>query len=240
VARGFAISGAVSDDEAAALARAAEESGYTSIWLTIVATTDPVDRLKAALTATRELTVGLGVVPVDRFDGLAFGELPRRAVVGFGAGVPVPGSLTRLRDEVEAFKVAHPMTRVAIAGYGPRVLALAREVADCVVLNWMTPERLGWALSRVEPRPVFVYVASAIGTVGAVAIDRALADMRRYPYHARHQKAMGATQLVGAAPAAPTEVSALLARYEPATPVVNPVGASTSEERLRTLRFFAP
>jgi hypothetical protein len=104
----------------------------------------------------------------------------------------------------------------------------------------MTPQRLRWALALVAPRPVSVYVASAIGPGGAEAIDRALADMRRLAYHARHQEAMGATDLVGAAPAAQIEVRALLARYEPATPVVNPVAATTAEERLRVLRFFAP
>jgi hypothetical protein len=244
VPRGFVISGAVSDDEAAMLSRAAEDNAYESVWLTCTATTDPAGRLRAALANTSAVTVGLGVVPVDRFGGArlgaSIGQLPERAVVGFGAGVPAPGSLRRLQHEVEDFRRTLPGARVAIAGYGPRVLAMAQECADCVVLNWMTPRRLRWALSLVDPRPVWIYVASAIGSGGAEAIDRALADMRRFPYHARHQEAMAATRLVGAAPNTRAEVPGLLSRYLPATPVVSPIAASTIEERLRILQFFAP
>src|SRR5438876_5809476 len=90
-----------------------------------------------------------------------------RLILGLGTGPPGPGALDRLRGYLEAVRTAlaglpftapdppqetleltvvpDPAPPIWIAALGERAFALAGEVADGVLLNWCTPERVGRA-----------------------------------------------------------------------------------------------
>jgi alkanesulfonate monooxygenase SsuD/methylene tetrahydromethanopterin reductase-like flavin-dependent oxidoreductase (luciferase family) len=257
--RGYVISGALGAREIGALAAAAEEAGYTSVWLTVPGTaTDPAQLLRSALESTDRVGVGLGVVPLDRFPATALAESLAafeydlaRLIVGLGAGRRRANGAARfMLAEAQALKEAHPGLEVAVGSYGPHVLRVAGAVADALVLNWMTPARLRWAMDqaaagaaaagRASPSRVYLFVSSAVGPGAASTIHAALARFREFDYHRRHQEAMAATEVVGAAVESSSDVEVALARYEGATPVVNPVGAERHSERLWILSTFAP
>src|SRR4029453_13690302 len=65
-------------------------------------------------------------------------KLPLQRLL-LGVGSPNPKSLQRVRDGVAALRQAL-QTRIAVAALGPKMCQLAGEVADGVLLNWVTPE----------------------------------------------------------------------------------------------------
>lgn len=256
--RGFVVSGGLSLQEIARTAAQAEVHGYSTFWITVLAgQTDPVAALSAALSATDAIEVGLGLVPLSAFGGAETGRAvagltlgSRRIVVGLGVGSCPRRACEFWAQEAAAFKRAAPLVPIAVGSYGPRVLRAGGRLADTVLLNWMTPERIQWAVARVDagaraanrppPRPVYVYVAAAVGADGAARIEAALNSMTRYPYHRRHQEAMRASEPVGVVARNRSEAAAGLSRYAGAVPVVNAVVDSDAAGRLEVLRRFAP
>ena len=84
-----------------------------------------------------------------------------RLVLGIGTGPAVPGALDRLRELVatlrrlfagEGVEIEGRVSRLSlvpedpvpiwISALGPRAMRLAGEIADGVLLNWCTPERV--------------------------------------------------------------------------------------------------
>jgi len=225
----------------AGLAAAAEAGGYTSFWITVLAgRTEPAAVLGAALGATERIEVGLGLVPLDSFPGAVVGRelavLPGvgRATVALGVGRREAGAAALWRAEAEAFRAAAPGVRIAVGGYGPRVLAAGGACAEAVLVNWMTPERGRWALERVgegaaaagraAPRRLFHYVPTALGAGAAARLDAALGTMSASPYHRRHQRAMAAPGPLGLAFGVGEDPGPALAAYAPAEPVLIAVG----------------
>jgi probable F420-dependent oxidoreductase len=116
-----------------------------------------------------------------------------RTIVGDWYGLPFDRPLAQLREAVElirrilagervnfegrfyrarGFRLAVPPpptpVRIHLAALGPRMLELAGEVADGVLLNWIPPEAVPAALARVE--------------AGAKRAGRALADLELAAY----------------------------------------------------------
>lgn len=167
-----------------------------------------------------------------------------RAVLGLGSGSPsgggdAPGPLELIagyvrlvravlagesverddRLDMPEFRLELP-TPIAVpiwvAALGDRMMGLAGEVADGVLLNWCTPERVGAARTLVDQAAtragrdpatvtVAVYVRASLGLEDAVAME-ALKEMTgRYaaiPHYRRQFKAMGLGSEAAAAAAA--------------------------------------
>ncbi len=89
-----------------------------------------------------------------------------------------------------------------VAALGPRAVRLAGEVADGVILNWCTPERVSRARESLvaaavgagrDPGDVTVsvYVRAGAGHDGRDALRAAAAEYASYPSYARQFAAMG-------------------------------------------------
>jgi alkanesulfonate monooxygenase SsuD/methylene tetrahydromethanopterin reductase-like flavin-dependent oxidoreductase (luciferase family) len=157
-----------------------------------------------------------------------------------------------VREGIRALR-ARLLARLYVAALGPRMCRLAGEIADGVLLNWLTPEHAlrsaEWvragaeAAGRPAPR-LAAYVRVAVGP-GSVA--RLEEEGRRYagiPAYADHFARMGVPPGATAV-AAPTEaaVPEALARWERALDdvVVRAITArDTVEETLAVVRAARP
>jgi 5,10-methylenetetrahydromethanopterin reductase len=151
----------------------------------------------SGLAANTSLLLGSGVValPSRRLSLLAMAAATAhertggRLILGLGSGLPGPGSLDRVRAAVaflrDAFagnavdEAGMPFTLnldlgsappIWVAALGDRMVALAGEVADGVLLNWCPPERVHRAAATVadaaaradrDPPEIGVYVRAA-------------------------------------------------------------------------------
>jgi alkanesulfonate monooxygenase SsuD/methylene tetrahydromethanopterin reductase-like flavin-dependent oxidoreductase (luciferase family) len=147
-----------------------------------------------------------------------------RLVLGLGTGPAVRGALDRLRSlvvglqrlfrEGEAtidgrrLRLSLPIPApppLWVAALGPKAMRLAGEVADGVILNWCTPERVAQARSEIAAGAssagrdaahvtLAVYVRAALGdhrSAARAAIKTAAAEYASYPAYARQFELMG-------------------------------------------------
>jgi alkanesulfonate monooxygenase SsuD/methylene tetrahydromethanopterin reductase-like flavin-dependent oxidoreductase (luciferase family) len=199
-----------------------------------------------------------------------------RHLLGVGTGGAVPGALDRLRAYVgeirdviggrapgAALRLRLPApVPIWIAALGPRATRLAGEIADGVILNWCTPERVaeareairaGAAAAGRDPDAVTisVYIRGAFSDRANEALLAAATEYSSYPAYARQFEAMG----VGPTPEA--AVDAVCLRGDPGAardrleayraagahlPVVYPVLAPGEgpEASIAALRALAP
>lgn len=198
--RGFGLAGETSLPSILAAAPVAESAGYGSFWLSQPATGSTLATLRRVAEATRTIRLGVGAIPLT---SMSAGEianavetlsLPReRLRLGIGSGIG-PGSLNRLRRGIQELRQLCE-AEIAVAPLGPKMCALAGELADTVLLNWLTPEYArqsrGWirtgaaAASRPEP----IVAAYVRCTIDANAGRRLRAECDRYgsfPHYAAH------------------------------------------------------
>ena len=242
-ARGFGVVGALPHEIVRVIAPAAERAGYATFWVNDTPTGDGLAALRVAADATDAIRLGVGVIPLDRqpaariADRVAELGLPtERLVVGVGSGNPV-GGLARVRAEVPALEAAG--VKVVVGALGPRMCALAGELADGVLLNWLTPEWVGPSAATTlraaaeagRPRPeIATYVRAALGTAATERLRREAGQYASYPAYAANFARMGATALdTSVFGDAPEAVRAGLARYGDALDEVV-VRAITAEE----------
>jgi len=155
----------------------AESAGYDTLFLPEISGREVFSTLAGLSRATYKIKVATGVIPISsrKPDVMAMGaatvsELSYgRMILGIGAGTPGPGSLVKLRRMVEflrkaltgeavdlggdeTFQLSLPPQPVPIwlSALGPKTMRLAGEIADGVLLNWCTPERVRQARSLVE------------------------------------------------------------------------------------------
>lgn len=207
MSRGFAIPATADLEWAQQVAARVEEVGYTTIWSNDTPGADGIVTAAAMADATETLRVGVGVVAVHRRPPEEIAEIVReleipleRLVLGVGSGSS-PSPIRSVRDAVSALRdLLGPDPLIAVAAMGPQMCRLAGEVADTVLFNWMVPERIEWARSRVaegarrsgrDGLPEFAaYVRCAIGPG---AVDRVAAEAAKYngyPAYTRHFTAM--------------------------------------------------
>ncbi len=191
-------------------AELAERTGYETLFVPEIAGREAFATLAGLARATHRLRLGPGVIPLGSrsLDVLAMGtatvqELSQgRFILGLGAGSGGPGSLDRVRravaflraaligkevvtDEGESFQLTLDPGRqpvpVWLAALGPKMMALAGEIADGVLLNWCPPERVAEARHLVlegaetagrDPADVAVgvYVRACVGQEESVAL----------------------------------------------------------------------
>jgi probable F420-dependent oxidoreductase len=149
-----------------AKAVAAEELGYSAIWVAggQLATLDPLLRI---LRATTRIAVVPGIVPLDVHGPQAIAQLyaeaeriaPGRLVVGIGGPQRRPvGAIAAVEgamDELDA-GAALPRERRLLAALGPRKLDLARDRFGGAITLLVTPEYTAWVRARIGAGSVLV------------------------------------------------------------------------------------
>jgi len=207
-ARGFGVAGTLDHGIVRELAAAAEAAGYATFWVNDVPNGEGLAGLRVAAEATARIGLGVGVIPLDRQPperiaarAAELGLPTDRLLIGVGSGAPA-GGLERVRRGVAALRGLTP-ARVAVGALGPRMCRLAGEVADAVLLNWLTPAyvppsaalALEAASAAGRPRPRIVgYVRTALDE-GLPKLEAEAARYAGFPSYAANFARMGATAL---------------------------------------------
>ncbi len=153
--RGFGIAAAVDNETIKIVAKAAEEAGYSSFWVNDTPGADGLECLSEAASVTDTIKLGVGVIPLGRRPAASIAEdvlryeLPQDRL-WLGIGSPGPkGALTNAR---EAITTLHDSLSCAVilAALGPRMVDLSGEMADGVLLNWITPAYSATSRERIE------------------------------------------------------------------------------------------
>ncbi len=238
--RGFALRDPLPWDAFARVVRSGEELGYRALFLPEIAGRDALAALAALAGETRELRLGTGVLPMRSRTPMltAMGAATvhersgGRLILGLGTGAVGRGALDELRATVTEVRtllrggatergrrLALPPgsdVPIWVSALGPRAVRLAGEIADGVLLNWCTPERVRAARAAVaegaraagrDPSAIAlgVYVRSWVGrdaVAGRRALAMAAAEYATYPAYRRQLGRLGFEAEVQAAAAA--------------------------------------
>jgi alkanesulfonate monooxygenase SsuD/methylene tetrahydromethanopterin reductase-like flavin-dependent oxidoreductase (luciferase family) len=219
----------------ARLVRQGESLGYDAVFLPEIAGRDALVALGALAAETEVLRLGTGIIPMwsrtPMLAAMAAAAVHERSlgrlVLGIGTGPAVPGALDRLRELVatlrrlfagDGVEIEGRLSRLSlvpedpvpiwISALGPRATRLAGEIADGVLLNWCTPERVRSASSELregaesagrDPAEVTVaaYVRASLGASdedSVRALQAAAGEYASYPAYARQFSLMGLEQ----------------------------------------------
>lgn len=140
MSRGFGIDASVPIDIAGEIARKVEGAGYSSFWVNGSPHQSALAIIEMVLDQT-DLDTGVGVFPLPKISASQLVEevrhrgLPQhRLHLGVGSNRR-PGALDDVRSAANLFRRELEVT-VSTAAVGPRMMALAGEVADEVILTW--------------------------------------------------------------------------------------------------------
>jgi 5,10-methylenetetrahydromethanopterin reductase len=225
-------------DDLVGLVREAETLGYTGLFLPEIAGRDAFATLTGIAGETHDLMLATGIVPMTsrRAFTTAMGAATvqersgGRMVLGLGTGHAAAGALRDLRAQIVALRLvlgggkdpgsgqrlslALPApVPVWVSALGPRAVETAGELADGVLLNWCTPERVGEARLAVravaaaagrdpDQVTIAVYVRGSLGAdeeAARLALKTAAGEYAGYPPYARQFAAMGLAEGAGAA-----------------------------------------
>jgi alkanesulfonate monooxygenase SsuD/methylene tetrahydromethanopterin reductase-like flavin-dependent oxidoreductase (luciferase family) len=264
--------------EVATIAREGEALGYEAVFLPETGTRDTLATLVAIAAETTTLKLGTGVIPMgartSKLAAMAAATVQERSagrlVLGVGTGGSPPGALDRLRTYVAELRellsgsplpIEGPVP-IWIAALGPRAVRLAGEIAEGVILNWCTPDRVAEARDAIRAAAevagrdpdaitISVYVRAAFSDRADEALHAAAAEYASYPSYARQFEAMGIEPTAEAVVEAicirgdPQQARGRLDAYRTAgadVPVVYPVLApgETAEASIETLTPLAP
>jgi alkanesulfonate monooxygenase SsuD/methylene tetrahydromethanopterin reductase-like flavin-dependent oxidoreductase (luciferase family) len=207
VGRGFGVTAAVDHDVVGALAREVERLGYSSFWANDIPDAEGLTSLAAAAHATTRIQLGVGVIPLDQRSPAHIAQRVRelglpldRLWLGVGSGNRRQ-ALTLAREGVTqlAGELGAP---VVVGALGPRMSALAGEVADGVLFNWMTPQytaRVGQlvldaAEAASRPRPALMaYVRCGLLPAAEARLSQELERYSGIATYERHVERMGAS-----------------------------------------------
>jgi alkanesulfonate monooxygenase SsuD/methylene tetrahydromethanopterin reductase-like flavin-dependent oxidoreductase (luciferase family) len=203
--RGFGIAGSLDHGIVADLATAAESKGWDAFWANDTPGAEGLASLSAAARVTERIDLGVGVIPVDRTPVSQIAarlrelDLPLdRVIVGIGSGGVRKGSIELMRAAVVELRDLVPV-RVYIGALGPAMCRLTGEVADGVLLNWLTPRRahasgeLIRAVAAEAGRPVPA-IAAYVRVAQDSGRERLATEADRYtsfPQYGAHFARMG-------------------------------------------------
>lgn len=176
--RGFGVAAGLDPEVTRELGAVCAEFGYTSLWANDHPAASGLETVAQFAEGAPDLDLGVGAIALDRHDPLEIADSiyrleldPEKLLIAFGAGFSKK-PLTVMQDGVARLREALPDgTRVLVAAMGPKMCALAGEIADGVFLNWMTPsaarvarERIVEGATRVgrDAPPVLGYVRVAV------------------------------------------------------------------------------
>lgn len=201
---GFALYAGVAPEIIRATAREAEGLGYSSFWVNHPGSMDGLGALAHAAGDTRRIELGIGVIPLHTrgpesiTEGVKRHALPLDRLL-LGVGSPNPEALKRVREGVKALRAQLSM-RLIVAALGPKMCGLAGEIADGVLLNWLTPEharasadlvRAGAAAAKRPVPKIFAYVRLAIGEAGRAKLAEEGDRYGAIPAYAANFERMG-------------------------------------------------
>ena len=145
--RGFGIDATVSPEVAAEVAVLVEENGYASFWVNGSPPDGALDILEQAAAHT-DLDLGVGVFALPNISAedlvaeVQRRELPQdRLWLGVGSNRK-PGALAEVRAATDTLR-SDLDVHVVTAAVGPKMTALAAEVAESVIFTW-------WFVPEVE------------------------------------------------------------------------------------------
>jgi len=254
---GFALFAGVTPDIIRASAKEAEALGYASAWVNHPGQIDGLAALAHAARETRRIDVGIGVIPLHTrgpesiVEGVRATGLPLDRLL-LGVGSPNPEALKRVRAGAGELR-SKLSTRLIVAALGPQMCRLAGEVADGVLLNWLTPEharvsadlvRAGAAAAGRPAPAIYAYVRMAIGPAGSAKVVEEGARYAAIPAYGANFERMGVKpETTAIAVATADAVPAALARWQGAVDevVLRAITAEdTVEENLALIRAAAP
>ncbi len=266
----------------AAIAREGEELGYAAVFLPETGARDTLATLNGIAGETERLLLGTGVIPmrnrISRLAAMAAATVQERSggrhILGVGTGGSAPGALGRLEEYVMEIRdlvagsapgaeLGLPLSApvpIWVAALGPKAVRLAGQIADGVILNWCTPDRVAEARDAIrgaageagrdpDSVTIAVYVRASFSGRADEGLLAAAGQYASYPAYARQFEAMGVE------PSPEAVVNAVCLRGDPDRarerldayrqagadlPVVYPVlaageGRETAVEVLRTL-----
>jgi 5,10-methylenetetrahydromethanopterin reductase len=214
------------------LVQEGEALGYAGVFLPEIAGRDTLVALGELAGETEGLRLGTGIIPMSSrtpfLTSMAAAAVQERSlgrlVLGIGTGPAVPGALDRLREMIGALRrllagdpveeggkelrlslIPEDPVPIWMSALGPRAMRLAGEVADGVLLNWCTPERVRAAREEIregaevagrDPADVAVavYVRASLGAgdqPSMRALQAAAGEYASYPAYARQFAHMG-------------------------------------------------
>jgi alkanesulfonate monooxygenase SsuD/methylene tetrahydromethanopterin reductase-like flavin-dependent oxidoreductase (luciferase family) len=255
--RGFGIAGALDHGIVEEVAAAVQQAGFSSLWANDTPGGDGLAALAAAARVTEGIDLGVGVIPVDRTGpeqiaarlvelGLPF----ERTIVGVGSGGARTGSVEMVREAVTALKRLVPV-RVYVGALGPRMVRMGGEVADGLLLNWLTPEEAEQSVQWVReaaaktgrPAPV---VAAYVRVGLEAGQERLQIEADRYagfPAYAAHFERMGVPAIATTVSGGDVEIERGLAGFDGKVDevIVRAIAAEeTAEAYLELVRASAP
>ncbi len=205
--RGFGIVSTTRPEVVEQIAVEAERLGYSSFWANDIPGGDGLSALAAAARATTTLRLATGVLGVRRHtpDEIARAierlDLPvERLTIGLGTG-GAARPLRAIRDGVTGLKTLLDVP-IIIAATGPRMRALAGEVADGALFNWPAPQTATVARDAVldaarqagRPRPfTSAYVRCALMPRAEAAMEAEIDQFARSGPYAEQLAAVGMT-----------------------------------------------
>lgn len=189
---------ALSEADELRLVELGAQLGYQSAWTPSGPDTAAFDRC-LRWHAASGLPTGISVVPASDQPAAFYAEHARRAwegtgrtfTLGVGSG-RMTQAAARMREYLGELRELLPDgPPVQVAALGPLMLALGGELADGVLLNWCSPEWVGWSRTRVERAaaaagrpapPVVEYIRTSVdpdpelarSTLGTAALQYAL------------------------------------------------------------------
>jgi alkanesulfonate monooxygenase SsuD/methylene tetrahydromethanopterin reductase-like flavin-dependent oxidoreductase (luciferase family) len=196
-------------EDLAELARLAERLGYERVFAPDIGGWEAFTSLSGMAGVTERIGLTTGVVRLDLRDprtlAMSSASLQVLSAGRFALGVGSGGSIDWTRRRIEGVRellatgravtdgegagaietdwalAGPPPTRLLLAALGPRMVRLAGEVADGVILNWCTPERVAEARAEVgEERLISVYVRACLSHVDEQAADALRVAAARY------------------------------------------------------------
>lgn len=252
--RGFGIAGSLDRAIIRELAVAAASAGYATFWANDTPQGDGLDALRTAHEAAPSLSLGVGVIPIDRVAPAEIDERMRRhglpvdrLTIGIGSGGMSKGAVAAVEG---AATQLHGLTtaRIVVGALGPKMVAMSAKSTDGALLNWLTP---AFAVKQAdlcrETAPsawVGAYVRVAADEPG---IRRAQSEGARYDaipsYHAHFQR-MGVDPAETCALGDAAAIRAKLAAFDASgldETVVRAIAAmETLDGYLAVLRAAAP
>jgi alkanesulfonate monooxygenase SsuD/methylene tetrahydromethanopterin reductase-like flavin-dependent oxidoreductase (luciferase family) len=251
--RGYGVFGGVPAEVIRSIAPSAERLGYDSFWSNYPGTIDGLVTLANAAAVTSRIKLGVGVIPLQTrgaasiATGVAENALPLDRLL-LGVGSANPGALRRVREGVAELR-SRLATKIYVAALGPQMCRIAGEIADGVLLNWLTPEyaresatwiREAAAAAGRQPPVVATYVRVALGPPARERLAQEGARYAAIGAYADHFSRMGKSPLeTSVAADTPEGIQAGLRRWDGAVDevVVRGIVASevvaTHEELLR-------
>lgn len=200
--RGLGVAGALAHEIVRPLATEAERLGYATFWANDTPNGDGLASLAAAASVTKSIRLGVGVIAVDRVPAERIVQrvtelrLPvERLLIGIGSGRTRVGSLDLIRRSAEVLREAGLAS--AVGALGPNMVALTGQVADAVLLNWLTPAAATdstAALQRAASGRSVESIAYVRVGCGDGSSDRLAEEAGRYeaiPAYADHFTRMG-------------------------------------------------